>query len=78
MTKDRKARWKWESDDLCEVCEEREDINHLLYICPMYNVLRSQYPALDYYKTLENIFREECEQSMKQIVQFLKAANIQI
>lgn len=32
LTKERRALWRLEPDDLREVCQEKEDLNHLLYI----------------------------------------------
>ncbi|XP_058817079.1 uncharacterized protein LOC131680379 [Topomyia yanbarensis] len=37
LTKDRLKRWGWETDDLCEICEEQENLHHLLYECPKFN-----------------------------------------
>lgn len=78
LTKDRKAKWGWETDELCEWCEIPEDLKHILYDCPRYNQSRSKFPALEYMKPLEIILQEGCEEEMKQIVKFLKANDIHI
>ncbi|XP_058450900.1 uncharacterized protein LOC131430182 [Malaya genurostris] len=36
FTKERRALWRLEDDDCCEICLEREDLKHALYICPKY------------------------------------------
>ncbi|XP_021706514.1 uncharacterized protein LOC110678195 [Aedes aegypti] len=78
LTKDRKAKWKWEDDELCEWCETTEDLHHILYDCPRYNQSRVEYPSLEYMKPLETILSEKCEEEMKQIVKFLKENKIHI
>nr|XP_029721607.1 uncharacterized protein LOC115262873 [Aedes albopictus] len=78
MTKERRAKWGWEEDELCEWCEETENLKHIIYECPQYNLSRSQFPALEYMKPLEVILQEGCEEEMKQIVKFLEENNIHI
>ena len=78
LTKDRKASWRWEETELCEWCEETENIEHILYECPRYNNIRSKFDALEYCKSLKEIFEQECDLSMSQIVQFLEEAKIRI
>lgn len=78
LTKERRALWRLELDNLCETCEEKEDLNHLLYYCPRLNNIRSEYQVLEYMKPLEEILVDECEEGMKQVVNFIKEAKIQI
>lgn len=78
LTKDRRASWRWEESGLCEVCEETENIEHILYVCLRFNNLRSKFDALEYCKPLKEIFEQECDMSMLQIAQFLEEAKIQI
>ncbi|XP_062703986.1 uncharacterized protein LOC134286390 [Aedes albopictus] len=78
LTKDRKANWGWEDDNLCEWCEVTENLKHILYDCPRYNQSRSQFPPLEYMKPLEMILQEGCEEELKQIVKFLKANEVHI
>lgn len=78
LTKERKYQWKWETNECCDVCEEKEDIDHLLYYCPIYNIQRSDFPVLEYCKPLKIICKENNEAELKQIVQFLKLTKIQI
>ncbi|XP_058827461.1 uncharacterized protein LOC131687396 [Topomyia yanbarensis] len=73
-TKERRALWGLELDECCEMCIEREDLNHSLYHCPKYNNTRIKFNALEYMKPLEEIFLENCEESMKQICNFIKEA----
>lgn len=78
LTKERRKLWALEEDELCEFCEEVENLKHVLYDCPKYNNIRSKYNALEYMKPLAQIFEEDCEQSMKEVVRFIKEANIQV
>lgn len=77
-TKERRYKWGIEINDDCEWCEETEDINHILYDCPKYNVERSEFSVLEYFKPLTTILLENNELDLKQIVSFLKATKIQI
>ncbi|KAL1396352.1 hypothetical protein pipiens_010571 [Culex pipiens pipiens] len=43
LTKDRRALWRLEDDNLCELCLEVEDLKHSLYYCPKYNNTRSKH-----------------------------------
>lgn len=78
MTKERRALWQLELDDQCEVCQEKEDLSHLLYMCPVLNNIRTQYNVLEYMNPLEQILTDESEEGMKQVVRFIKEAKIQI
>lgn len=78
LTKDRRYQWKWENTEECDLCEEVENIKHILYDCPKHNSIRSKYPALEYFEPLEEIFKQEREASMTQIHQFLLETKIQI
>nr|XP_029728542.1 uncharacterized protein LOC115266451 [Aedes albopictus] len=78
LTKERRALWKLEIDDECDLCEEQENLQHVLYHCPQYNNIRVNYNALEYMKPLESIFKEECEIGMKEIFDYIKEAKIQI
>ncbi|XP_065073530.1 uncharacterized protein LOC135697686 [Ochlerotatus camptorhynchus] len=78
LTKDRRAKWKIEQDEFCDLCEETEDLRHVLYYCPRYNISRSKYQVLEYIKPLEEIFDEKCEESMLQIYKFIQEEKIQI
>lgn len=77
LTKDRRALWRLEDDNLCELCLEVEDLKHSLYYCPKYNNTRSKHHVLEYMKPLEEILKERCEESMKQIYNFIKECRIQ-
>lgn len=33
-TKERRYKWGWELSDECDMCEIKEDLEHLLYDCP--------------------------------------------
>ncbi|XP_065079442.1 uncharacterized protein LOC135702347 [Ochlerotatus camptorhynchus] len=76
LTKDRKAGWGWELDDTCDWCEITEDINHILFDCARYNQNRTQFPALEYMKPLENILKEGCEEELKQITKFHRSLKV--
>ncbi|XP_058811030.1 uncharacterized protein LOC131675918 [Topomyia yanbarensis] len=76
LTKERRAQWGLEMDDLCNLCEEVEDLKHLLYHCSKYNNIRINYNILEYMEPLEPILREKCEESMKQIAKFIKETKI--
>lgn len=78
LTKDRRAAWGWESDNLCEWCEVVEDIKHIIYDCPRYNIVRSKYGVLEYMKPLELILEENCEEELRQVTNFLKETKTQI
>lgn len=76
-TKERRYKWGLEPDENCDWCDEKEDLNHLLYDCAKYNIERSEYTVLEYCKPLTTILRENNELDLKQIVSFIKATNIQ-
>lgn len=78
LTKDRRHQWGWEYDELCDYCEEKEDINHILFICPKYNIERVEFPILEYNKPLSAILKENSEADLKQIVQFVKQIKIRL
>nr|XP_029732734.1 uncharacterized protein LOC115268731 [Aedes albopictus] len=77
-TKVRRYKWGIEITDSCDWCDEIEDLNHLLYDCPKYNVERSEFSVLEYYKPLNTMLLENNELDLKQIVSFLKATKIRI
>lgn len=78
LTKERRFKWGWEDEEECDLCEEKEDLEHVLYMCLKYNSQRNEFPALEYCKPLNTILRNNEEMEMKQIVSFLKTAKIQI
>lgn len=78
FTKERRYKWGCELEEECDLCEETDDLEHMLYNCPRYNTERNDFPALEYYKSLETIFKNCEEMEMKQIVQFLKTTKIKI
>lgn len=78
LTKERRYKWGWEDEEECDYCNEKEDLEHILYTCPRYNIEIIEYPALEYCKPLESILKNNEEVEMKQIVQFLKRIKTQI
>ncbi|XP_058817251.1 uncharacterized protein LOC131680553 [Topomyia yanbarensis] len=78
LTKERLYRWGWESDELCDICEETEDLQHILYFCTKYNNQRVNYPILEYCKPLRDILKENIESDLKEIVHYLKNINIHL
>lgn len=78
LTKERRYKWGWEEEEECDFCEEKEDLEHVLYMCPKFNIQRNEFPALEYCKPLKNILKNNEEMEMKQIVSFLKATKIQV
>lgn len=78
LTKERKFQWHWETDENCEICEEIEDMKHILNVCPFYNTQRADFPVLEYCKPLYTILKENNEAELKQLVNFIKSIRIQI
>ncbi|XP_058827237.1 uncharacterized protein LOC131687203 [Topomyia yanbarensis] len=78
LTKERLYRWGWESDELCDICEETEDLQHILYFCTKYNNQRVNYPILEYCKPLRDVLKENIESGLKEIVHYLKKINIHL
>lgn len=77
-TKERKHQWGWEPNDRCDYCEEKEDIQHLLYYCPRFNMERSEFPVLEYCKPLETMLKENNEMDLKEIVGFIKETRLKL
>lgn len=78
LTKERRYNWGWEPDEICEICEVKEDIQHLLYDCVKFNIERADATVLEYYKPLSEILKENVESELKQLVQFIKICKIQL
>ncbi|XP_065082205.1 uncharacterized protein LOC135704650 [Ochlerotatus camptorhynchus] len=78
LTKSKRATWGWEIDDQCDWCEVKEDIKHILYDCPKFNIERNKYPILEYMKPIEQVLIELCEEELKQITRFIKETKSQI
>ncbi|XP_065091068.1 uncharacterized protein LOC135712034 [Ochlerotatus camptorhynchus] len=76
-TKERRYKWGWEINDSCELCDETEDLQHLLYYCPKFNIERSEHIVLEYCKPLTTILKENNETDLKEIVAFIKRTKIQ-
>lgn len=77
-TKERRFKWGWEDDDSCDYCDEKEDLEHLLYYCPRYNTIRAEHTVLEYCKPLKNILKENNEIELREIVSFIKQTKILI
>ena len=77
-TKERRYKWGWEDTDECDLCGEKDDILHLLYDCPKFNIERSEYPVLEYYKPLTTILKDNNEMDLKEIVDFTKKTELKL
>lgn len=78
MTKDRRFKWKWEDDEMCHLCGEVEDLEHILYHCIKWLNTRAKVQALHSLKPISQIFSDPKLEELKSITQFLKDINISI
>lgn len=78
LTKDRKYAWKWENNDLCDKCNETENIEHILYNCAKHNNIRIKYDILHKRKPLTQILKNSIPDELKSITKYLQECKIQI
>nr|XP_029729172.1 uncharacterized protein LOC115266754 [Aedes albopictus] len=78
MTKDRMGSWGWVTDTDCELCQEEETLEHIMYHCVKWSMIRMKYDVLEKYKPLAEIFKDGNEDELKSITGFLKETKIQI
>lgn len=71
-TKDRLAMWNLIPNDRCDLCSVTEDLWHLLYDCPKYHSIRSQFPNLINRIPIQIILAKKNEAEYMAIVQYLK------
>lgn len=78
MTKERKHSWGWEINSSCDLCQEEENIEHILYHCAKWIMTRSYYKTLEELKPLEKIFKDGKITELKDITNFLKEIEMRI
>lgn len=78
VTKERLYSWKQETTEQCDICQEKEDIEHLLYYCKKYDASRKNFAVLKTTKPLERIFEDGEEKELIQITGFIKENKIRV
>lgn len=78
MTKDRRFKWRWEDNELCDLCDEVEDLEHTLYHCIRWLNTRAKAKVLENRKPIARIFEDHKIDELKSIVQFLKDINVKL
>lgn len=77
-TKDRIGSWGWVTDTDCDLCQEEETLEHTLYHCAKWIIIRMKYDILEKYKPLVEIFKEGKEADLKSLTGFLKEVKCEI
>lgn len=74
-TKDRLAKWNLIPNDRCDDCSITEDLEHLLYDCPNYLSIRTQYQDLINRVPIQQILAKNSKSNYTAIVEYLKTIN---
>lgn len=72
VTKEKLANWNLVSNSRCDHCGNTEDLSHILYHCPKYNLNRTNTPILNNNTPLINILQKNDPREHKQIVEYLR------
>lgn len=71
-TKDRLYRWNLIQSENCDDCDVQENLTHILYDCPKYNLARQKYPVLDRKTDLIRVLKNKKTNEYIQIAEFVK------
>lgn len=70
--------WKKVETDICEVCGETDDGNHVTLKCKKYERQRLKYPFMSKYTSIQLLVKNESEANIKKMCEFLKTNNITV
>lgn len=77
-TKERLARWNLIRSELCETCQVKEDIFHILFDCSKLSSARRKYPILENKKSLYDILKNKNNGEYSQIANFLEETRVNV
>lgn len=70
--------FKKAESNLCDFCQVKEDNNHIVLVCPVFDSIRNNFAFNGKYNNLEEILKLNDVKVFKQIVEFLKLAKVSI
>lgn len=77
-TKDRLAKWNLIRSDLCESCQVKEDLFHILFDCSKLSSVRRKYPILSNKCLLYDILKNKRCDEYAQIAGFLEETRVNV
>ena len=77
-TKDRLKKWNLIRTEDCDYCNVQENLIHILYDCPRYNLTRLKYPVLDDKTVFTSILKNKKADEYLQIAEFVKEIGVNI
>lgn len=71
-------KMKLQDDELCDICQEPENAEHLILLCPKYNNIRAQFSFDGYFLNMTDLLKTRDVTIFKEVTNFIKTCKLQL
>lgn len=71
-------KMKLQDDELCDICQEPENAEHLILLCPKYNNTRAQFSFDGYFLNMTDLLKTRDVTIFKEVTNFIKTCKLQL